>query len=119
MLWQFLLITIECVCIYFHLLILYKSNTPFDMQLSLFNINLQVIAEDLKACDDCGQPLQLHKTNREVRDGLNSLLYVECICGMMNKVYTNKSHRAEGKKTGRPIYDVNTKTAMGRFINRL
>ena len=47
------------------------------------------------------------------------LLYIMCSdpeCGEVNVCTTNKSHRAAGAGRGRPIFDVNTKLAAGRYI---
>ena len=50
----------------------------------------------------------------EKRYGLASKLYVKCTCGVLNEVFTCKSHRDDRKqKRGVPIYDVNTKAAAG------
>ena len=74
---------------------------------------LQMLAEGLREWECCGHPLQLSDVNREVRQGLASLLYVPCQCGFMNKVYTSKSHRDKSKMVkGKPIY-VNSKMALG------
>jgi hypothetical protein len=85
--------------------------------LTFFTYGLQVLAEGLRACEDCGLPLDLSATNRETRDGLASILYLPCKCGVMNKVYTSKSHRDQDKCIrGKPIYDVNSKLAIGRYF---
>ena len=38
------------------------------------------------------------------------------LCGEVNVWTTNKSNRAAGAGRGRPIFDVNTKLAAGRYI---
>ena len=51
--------------------------------------------------------------------GLGSFLYIMCSdpkCGEVNVCTTNKSHRAAGAGRSRPIFDVNTKLAAGRYI---
>ena len=51
--------------------------------------------------------------------GLGSFLYIMCgdpESGEVNVCTTNKSHRAAGAGRGRPIFDVNTKLASGRYI---
>ena len=76
-------------------------------------VELDILASGLKACSDCKEPLQLSNVVQETRDGLASLLYVTCKCGVLNTVYTSKSHRSEGCSRGKPLYDVNSKCAIG------
>lgn len=62
-------------------------------------------------CVDCGQTLSLTNICTEWRYGFGSLLYVKCLCWMINKVTTNKSHRMHSKGVG--VFDVNTMAAIG------
>lgn len=77
-------------------------------------VELQVLAEGLKSCSDCNQPLHLRNISSEKRYGLASVLTITCSnCAQLNSVYTGKSHRSAGATRGVPIYDVNTKLATG------
>ena len=80
-------------------------------------IELRHLAEQLKACKMCAKPLLLHKTEREQQVGYASILYVSCDCGIINTVTTGKSHRPPDKSNrGMPVYDVNTKAVLGKFV---
>lgn len=96
-----------------------RAETPFD-SLSWSQgrriVELQVLADGLKACSDCGECLPLHNIVEEKRYGFASLLYVQCECGVMNSVYTGKSHHVKDDHRGIPIYDVNTKAATGKNL---
>ena len=69
---------------------------------------------ELSACNDCGDPLNLMNTECETRQGLASILYVRCHCGMVNSVPTAKCHRTEGCSREKPVYEMNTKAAIGK-----
>ena len=43
------------------------------------------------SCSDCGDSLSLTKITKETRYGYGSLLYVDCTCGVVNMVQTNKA----------------------------
>ena len=83
-------------------------------------IELDVLARALDSgCRACGKALQLSNCHDETISGLGSFLYIMCSdpeCGEVNVCTTNKSHRAAGAGRGRPIFDVNTKLAAGRYI---
>ena len=83
-------------------------------------IELDVLARALDSgCRACGKALQLSNCQDETISGLGSFLYIMCSdpeCGEVNVCTTNKSHRAAGAGRGRPIFDVNTKLAAGRYI---
>ena len=57
-------------------------------------VELEVLAEGLRACEDCKKPLQFYKIVSEKRYGLGSLLNVSYSCGQRNSISTNKSHRS-------------------------
>ncbi|KAL5012907.1 hypothetical protein ScPMuIL_011458 [Solemya velum] len=76
-------------------------------------VELDRLADQLRSCIDCGQPLQLHRIQTEVRRGLGSMLYVQCVCGVSNTITTSKTHKTA--KRGMPTFDVNTKAALGMF----
>ena len=82
-------------------------------------IELDVLGNELDSgCKTCGNPLQLSNCYQETISGLGSFLYISCgnaECGEMNVCHTNKIHRASGARRGRPIFDVNTKLAAGKF----
>lgn len=84
-------------------------------------VELDVLAKELE-CKSCGASLQLLNCFRETVSGLGSFLYITCSnsdCGEINVCHTNKAHRSSDKRRGRPIFDVNTKLAAGRFNFRL
>ena len=84
-------------------------------------VELDVLARELE-CKSCGASLQLLNCFREMVSGLESFLYITCSnsdCGEINVCHTNKIHRSSDKRRGRPIFDVNTKLAAGRFNFRL
>ena len=82
-------------------------------------VELGVLANGLRACQEFGEELSLSGTECETREGLASILYVRCKCGMINSVYTSKLHRTEGRTRGKPVYDVNTKAAMGELSHKI
>ena len=45
------------------------------------------------SCTDCGDSLSLTNIAKETRYGYGSLLYIDCTCGVVNMVETNKRHR--------------------------
>ena len=63
-------------------------------------------------CTDCGEYLRLSKISKETRYGYGSLLYIDCTCGFINTVETNKRHRVNNK--GPKVFDINTKAALGK-----
>lgn len=65
-------------------------------------------------CTDCGSWLALQNIVHEVRYGLGSVFMMECNCGSVNEVSSGKTHRV-GKK-GPPVFDVNTKAALGNLF---
>ena len=82
-------------------------------------VELDVLAREIDGgCKSCGVPLQLTNCFQETVSGLGSFLYINCNnsdCGEINVCLTNKTHRSSGIRRGRPIFDVNTKLAAGRF----
>lgn len=84
-------------------------------------VELDVLAKELE-CKSCGASLQLLNCFRETVSGLGSFLYITCSnsdCGEINVCHTNKVHRSSDKRRGRPIFDVNTKLAAGKFNFRV
>lgn len=77
-------------------------------------VELGLIADQLRSCVDCGGRIFLDNIVSEKRQGLGSILYIECSCGMLNSVVTNKRH-STGKR-GVPTFDVNTKAALGKIL---
>lgn len=78
-------------------------------------VELDRLAEQMKSCWDCGQPLHLHNIQTETRMGFGSILYVDCDCGVLNAVSTNKFHCSKESPRGRRAFDVNTKAALGKY----
>lgn len=54
----------------------------------------------------------MQNTRSETRRGFGSTLYIMCTCGVLNSVTTNKVHHLH--KKGAPVFDVNTKAAVGK-----
>ena len=83
-------------------------------------VELDVLARALDSgCSACGKALQLSNCQDESISGLGSFLYIICSgleCEEVNVCTTNKSHCAASAGRGRPIFDVNTKLAAGRYI---
>lgn len=74
---------------------------------------IRTLADGLKGCKSCGQPLQLSSCEGEQKYGLAHVLLIRCIfsdCGVLNEVPTGSKHKAGN---GRTMWDVNTKLAVG------
>lgn len=76
-------------------------------------VELGHLASQMK-CEECNAALELCNIQSETRRGFGSILYIECLCGTLNKVTTNKAHHVH--KRGHPVFDINTKTAVGKKI---
>ena len=79
-------------------------------------VELGLLADGLRSCVDCGQPLDLCRTVDETQSGYGSILYVECQCGVLNSITTNKTQFTSPSLRGRPAFDVNTKAALGKYF---
>jgi hypothetical protein len=78
-------------------------------------VELKLLAEQLNACDGCDSPLNLMNIEQERLHGFGSYLSIRCApCNLLNTVVTNKTH--PGRK-GPAIFDINTKTAIGKYTN--
>lgn len=76
-------------------------------------VELKLLAEGLKECIFCKEPLSLISCAGEKKYGLASILYVACRkCGTTNSVPTGKRHSTSGKGPAR-CFDINTKMAAG------
>lgn len=76
-------------------------------------VELKLLAEGLKECIFCKEPLCLNSCTGEKKYGLASILYVACReCGNTNSVPTGKRHIINGKGPAR-CFDINTKLAAG------
>lgn len=76
-------------------------------------VELGTLADGLKGCKLCGQPLQLSSCEGEQKYGLAHVLLIRCNfsdCGVLNEVPTGSKHKAGN---GRTMWDVNTKLAVG------
>ena len=84
------------------------ANTMFEREVSWDDgrrvEEMGMLAEGLKSCCFCQQPIQLKNVVDEKRYGLASLLYIQCSCGQINTVRTGK------------ITDVLTHVAECRFM---
>ena len=70
----------------------------------------------LSGCEECGKTLNFTRIVNETRDGLGSYFWIMCECGSLNKVTSCKRHYAADKKKTKPIFDINTKAAIGLFF---
>ena len=75
-------------------------------------VEIKHLAEQLSKCEDCERPLDLRNIVEETRRGFGSIFIINCECGVLNRVETNKSHRAGGR--GPAVFDINTKAAVGK-----
>lgn len=76
-------------------------------------VELGTLANGLKACQLCSQPLHLINTVGERKFGLAQILKVKCMysqCGLVNDVLTGRKHTSQN---GGQAWDVNTKLAAG------
>ncbi|XP_062617807.1 uncharacterized protein LOC134279410 isoform X3 [Saccostrea cucullata] len=74
-------------------------------------VDLGIIADGLKSCQLCGQPLHLSNCVSERKFGLAHVLIVKCNfpeCGLLNEVPTGRKHKTT---SGGYAWDVNTKLA--------
>ena len=72
-----------------------------------------MLADGLKACQLCGNPLHLKDCVGEKKFGLAHILSVRCFyseCGLVNDVPTGSRHKTS---TCTSAWDVNTKLAAG------
>lgn len=85
-------------------------------------IEFDVLAKELSSgCKRCGAPRHLLNCFQETESWLGSFLYINCNnsnCGEINICHSNKLHRSSDKHRGRPIFDVNTKLAVGMFRSK-
>ncbi|XP_077863137.1 uncharacterized protein LOC144345911 [Saccoglossus kowalevskii] len=87
-----------------------------DLKVGRRVVDLGVLARDLDACKQCSAPLRLSSCVGDKCYGLGCVLYVRCdnsACLLINRVYTGSRHRQEGKTTGLPVWDINSKLAIG------
>ena len=47
--------------------------------------------------------------------GFGSILYINCVCGVLISVTTNKYHHINETLRGHRTFDVNTKAALGKY----
>ena len=76
-------------------------------------VELGALADGLKGCELCGQPLHLTNCVAEKKFGLAHILQVKCMnpeCNLVNDVPTGSKHVTPN---GGQAWDVNTKLAAG------
>jgi hypothetical protein len=81
-------------------------------------VDLGILADGLKKCGLCGQPLYLNNCVGERKFGLAHVLLVECTfpeCGLVNDVPTGTKHKTS---SGGYAWDVNTKLAAGIVLKQ-
>ena len=79
-------------------------------------VELGVLADGLKGCNLCGQPLHLSSCIGEQKYGLAHVLQIKCnfpSCGLVNEVSTGSKHKTS---KGGTAWDINTKLAAGIAI---
>ena len=80
-------------------------------------VELGLLSKELAdGCKYCKSPLQLSNCWKETVSGHGSFLYITCRednCGEINVCHTSKVHRVSDR--GRPVFDVNTKLAAGKY----
>ena len=79
-------------------------------------VELGVLADGLKGCNLCGQPLQLSSCIGEQKYGLAHVLQIKCnfpSCGHVNEVSTCSNHKTS---KGGTAWDINSKLAAGIAI---
>lgn len=75
-------------------------------------VDLKVMSNHMQ-CSFCTEQLSLQNIKSEVRYGLASVFKIICQhCLLMNKVPNGAQHMGNKSK---PLYDVNTKSALGKF----
>jgi hypothetical protein len=82
-------------------------------------VELGTLADGLKACQLCGQQLQLSNCVGDKKFGLAHVLKVKCQypeCGLINDVPTGSKHRTTN---GGQSWDVNTKLAAGMNVESI
>ena len=79
-------------------------------------VELGVLADNLRACQLCSQPLHLANCVGEKKFGLAQILMIKCTyedCGLVNSIPTGSRHRTD---RGGLAWDVNTKLANGNDL---
>nr|XP_034318620.1 uncharacterized protein LOC117686879 [Crassostrea gigas] len=77
----------------------------------LLKINLGILADGLKSCQLCSQPLHLNDCTGEKKIGLGHMLLIRCnYCQLVNEIPTGSRHKTIA---GGIAWDVNTKLAAG------
>ena len=79
-------------------------------------IDLKYVQEQMTGgCSLCQKTLKLDNVIDETRQGLASLLYIQCECEMTNKIFTSKHHFLKKNDTNSArIFDINTRCAGGK-----
>lgn len=67
----------------------------------------------MDGCEFCGEELRFTRVVSETLCAMGSIIYITCDCGMLNKINSGKVHHEKGKQRTRPIFDINTKIAIG------
>lgn len=80
-------------------------------------VELSLLADALEACYGCGSPLHLIDSIGIQPKGLSGILYVTCrSCGIVKMIHLGKRHvPGSGHNFA---YDINTKAAEGKHIQR-
>ena len=79
-------------------------------------VEMDLIVKQLSnGCIHCEAKLDMTDTVASMRHGLANVLLVPCKgCTVVNRIETSKKHYSKTSKASRPIYDVNTKCAVGK-----
>ena len=79
-------------------------------------VDLKYVQEQMTGgCFVCQKTLKLDNIRNETRQGLASLLYIQCECETTNKIFTSKHHFLKKNDTNTArIFDINTRCAGGK-----
>ena len=77
-------------------------------------VDLKYVQEQMTGgCSVCQKTLKLDNVINETRQGLASLLYIQCECETTNKIFTSKHHFLNDTNWAR-IFDINTRCTGGK-----
>ena len=75
----------------------------------------EVIKQLTRGCEDCKCQLNLTNIVADTKCGLGSIYYIQCECGVLNKINSGTVHFYGEKKKQKPIFDINTQAVTGKF----
>lgn len=91
-----------------------ETETEYVVEGRRIIIDLNIMSQHM-CCSFCKEDLLLKNIKKEEKHGLASVFSVLCQnCLLINKVPTGAKHLGP---TNKLLYDVNTKSALGKFIH--